>query len=299
MINTETDKSWLKYYQTCVNEQLMLALPDPHHHAATELANAMHYAVMNGGKRLRPTLVYALGDDLNSPPSQLHPVAVALELMHCYTLVHDDLPAMDDDDLRRGKPACHKAFTEATAILAGNALQSLSFAVIANNTTISATTTALLIQKLADISGITGICGGQALDIDAENTPISLNELTTIYQLKTGALIDGALVMSAQASGITDPKTLQSLSRAAMQIGLAFQIKDDCLDLTASTDTLGKPAKTDLKKHKSTYPQLTCLAQAQQKSDDLYHEAINTLCELPFPTNRLQRVFSLMVNRQR
>jgi len=301
MNSNNLSKSKLIDYQSIVNEYLHTVLPNPKSDNLAGLTKAMHYAVFNGGKRLRPALTYAIGLDLNAPIEQLNPSAGAIELIHCYSLVHDDLPAMDDDDLRRGKPSCHKEFTESTAILTGNALQSLAFEVIATaiNHNIPATTVIIMINKLAYAGGVFGMGGGQALDIAAENTVITIEELETIHQLKTGELISASIVLGALSAGLTNTQEISILAKCAQKVGLAYQIQDDILDITASTATLGKQAKSDITLNKSTYPQLTSINCAQQKVDQLFKETKQLLHKLSFNTNKLQEIFHIIESRKK
>ena len=260
-------------------------LPDP----AIEpvgLHAAMRHATLGGGKRMRPLLVYAAGAATGADEARLDAPAAAVELVHAYSLVHDDLPAMDDDDLRRGRPTVHVAFDEATAILAGDALQTLAFTALA-----AADAPAQLridwVQALAAASGAAGMCGGQALDIDAtgqghepvarhprlaagdaDPAPASLVRLERMHALKTGALIRAAVRMGALGGG-ADAATLAQLDRYASALGLAFQIRDDLLDIEASSEQLGKTAGKDVAQAKATYPALLGLQGARARLDEL------------------------------
>ena len=228
---------------------------------------AMRHGVLNGGKRMRPLLVYATGTALGADEAALDDAAVAVELIHCYSLVHDDLPAMDDDALRRGQPTVHVAFDEATAILAGDALQTLAFSALAR-----AEAPAQLridwVDALATASGATGMCGGQALDIDATGSRQTLDDLQRMHALKTGALIRAAVRMGALA-GAADAATLARLDDFATALGLAFQVRDDILDIEASSEQLGKTAGKDVAQAKSTYPALLGMDGAKAKLAEL------------------------------
>jgi farnesyl diphosphate synthase len=239
----------------------------------------MRYAC-DGGKRLRALLVYAAGESLGVPPEQLDAPACAVELIHAYSLVHDDLPAMDDDDLRRGRPTVHKAYDEATAILVGDAVQTLAFAVLADEPVLSPAQRLRMVSILARASGSLGMVGGQAVDIASENRRISLEELQSLHARKTGALILASLQLaSAAADAAADiEKRLEQYGRS---IGLAFQIQDDVLDETASTETLGKTAGKDLVQHKSTYPSLLGLDGARARAAELFEEARTVVGALP------------------
>ncbi|RXR08411.1 polyprenyl synthetase family protein [Pseudoxanthomonas composti] len=232
---------------------LLAALPDPAL-APQRLHAAMRYAVLGGGKRMRPQLVYAAGRLLGAPDERMDAAAAAVELIHAYSLVHDDLPAMDDDALRRGRPTVHVAFDEATAILAGDALQTLAFHVLLNAPAPAELRLAWA-ATLAEASGVAGMCGGQALDIDATGQAQSLQQLQHMHGLKTGALIRASVRMGALAGG-AEPVTLQQLDAFATDLGVAFQVRDDILDVEASSEQLGKTAGKDAANDKSTYPAL-------------------------------------------
>jgi len=241
-------------------------LPDPA--AAPErLHAAMRHATLGGGKRMRPLLVYAAGTALGASEELLDAPAAAVELVHAYSLVHDDLPAMDDDDLRRGRPTVHVAFDEATAILAGDALQTLAFSVLAEAAA-SDTLRIGWVRELAAASGAAGMCGGQALDIDATGKAQPLPQLERMHALKTGALIRAAVRMGALAGG-ADAATLARLDGFAAALGLAFQVRDDLLDVEASSEQLGKTAGKDAVQAKSTYPALLGLDGARAKLAEL------------------------------
>lgn len=232
---------------------LLAALPDPAL-APQRLHAAMRYAVLGGGKRMRPQLVYAAGRLLGAEDARMDAPAAAVELIHAYSLVHDDLPAMDDDALRRGRPTVHVAFDEATAILAGDALQTLAFHVLLNAPAPAELRLAWS-ATLAEASGVAGMCGGQALDIDATGQAQSLQQLQHMHGLKTGALIRASVRMGALAGG-AEPVTLQQLDAFATDLGVAFQVRDDILDVEASSEQLGKTAGKDAANDKSTYPAL-------------------------------------------
>ncbi|HEY1035939.1 MAG TPA: farnesyl diphosphate synthase [Pseudoxanthomonas sp.] len=242
----------------------VLPAPDAAPH---RLHQAMRHAVLGGGKRMRALLVYATGTLVGADEADLHAPAVAVELIHAYSLVHDDLPAMDDDDLRRGKPTVHIAFDEATAILAGDALQTRAFEVLASAPA-PAPRRVDWLATLAQASGATGMCGGQALDIDATGTAQALDALERMHALKTGALIRASVRMGALA-GDADTDTLARLDAFATALGLAFQVRDDILDIEASSEQLGKTAGKDLAQAKSTYPALLGMDGAKTKLEEL------------------------------
>ena len=234
-------------------EQLQDALPDPEL-APQRLHQAMRYAALGGGKRMRPMLVYATGYLFGADEARLDAAAIAVEFIHAYSLVHDDLPAMDDDALRRGRPTTHIAFDEATAILAGDALQTRAFEILAGGW-MPPTLALNCVQTLAGASGAAGMCGGQALDIDATGQQQSLDDLKRMHAMKTGALIRAAVRMGALCGEASDAQLAQ-LDSFADTLGLAFQVRDDILDVEASSEQLGKTAGKDQAQDKSTFPSL-------------------------------------------
>ncbi|WP_295913228.1 polyprenyl synthetase family protein [uncultured Xanthomonas sp.] len=257
--------------------------------APQRLHAAMRHATLGGGKRMRPLLVYASGALFGADAARLDAPALAVELIHAYSLVHDDLPAMDDDALRRGQPTVHIAFDEATAILAGDALQSLAFALLANAEDAAPTLRVQWLQTLAEAAGAAGMCGGQALDIDATGRVQALADLQRMHALKTGALIRASVRLGALGGGAA-ADALAQLDTFATALGLAFQVRDDILDVEASSEQLGKTAGKDVAQAKSTYPallgmdgakaKLAELAQAMQDSLEGYGAAADTLAAL-------------------
>ncbi len=235
--------------------------------APQRLHAAMRHATLGGGKRIRPLLVYAAGSLFGTDERWLDAPATAVEMIHAYSLVHDDLPAMDDDALRRGKPTVHVAFDEATAILAGDALQALAFSLLAE-APVSAELRVAWLRSLASASGVSGMCGGQALDVDATGQLQSLAQLERMHALKTGALIRASVRMGALA-GTVDEGTLQVLDGFAQALGLAFQVRDDILDVESSSEALGKTAGKDAAQAKSTYPALLGMEGAKAKLKEL------------------------------
>lgn len=244
-----------------------------------QLVTAMKYGTLLGGKRLRPFLVYAIGDMLNVAVENLDVPAAAVECIHAFSLIHDDLPAMDNDNLRRGQPTCHISFGEAHAILAGDALQTLAFDILSRSAMpdVSDTNRLAMITELAAATGAAGMCGGQALDMESEGQQIDLSTLESIHQHKTGVLIRAAIRISALAAGNHGYNLLPLLDNYANAIGLLFQVHDDILDVTGDTDILGKNQGSDEKHKKSTYPSLIGLEQAQKKANNLYEQALDTL----------------------
>lgn len=245
------------------------------------LHEAMRYSLFNGGKRLRPVLVYASCLALGGQLHQADAAAAALECIHAYSLIHDDLPAMDDDRLRRGKPTCHIAFDEATAILAGDALQPLAFELLSQPASQTPVIQLQMIHILAQASGDGGMVAGQMVDIAAEGQQQTLAQLEQMHRLKTGALIKAAVQLGALASGNTDAARLAALTDYAAAIGLAFQVQDDILDIESDTLTLGKTQGADLAKDKSTYPSLLGLENAKGKAAELHQQALDALQSMP------------------
>jgi len=250
----------LSGYQHRVHSMLDRALP-PASEPPLRLHEAMRYAVLGGGKRVRAILAVATGETLHADAGRIEPAACAVEFIHAYSLVHDDLPCMDDDDLRRGVPTCHRAFGEATALLAGDALQALAFEVIAE-AEVDAATVQAWAKLLAKAAGHGGMVGGQVLDLAGENRALDQGELEALHRRKTGALIHAAVMMGGVA-GCLGPDELAKLGRFGADIGLAFQIHDDVLDATTATEVLGKPQGSDARQGKSTYVSLLGIEQAR------------------------------------
>ena len=270
----------------------------------TRLYAAMRYSVMNGGKRVRPLLAYAACEALGAPAEQANGAACAVELIHAYSLVHDDLPAMDDDDLRRGLPTCHIKFGEANAILAGDALQTLAFSILSDAPMVDVPDRDRLamVSELAQASGVAGMCGGQALDLQAEGQQVDLQALERIHRHKTGALIRATVRMGALSAGERGRAALPALDRYAENIGLAFQVQDDILDVVGDTATLGKRQGADQQLGKSTYPALLGLEQARKKAHDLIADARRSLDELAaqsLDTSALEALANYIIQRDK
>ncbi|HEC26822.1 MAG TPA: geranyl transferase [Gammaproteobacteria bacterium] len=261
------------------------------------LHEALRYSTLNAGKRLRACLVYLTGEMFNAAPVALDAPAAAVELIHAYSLVHDDLPCMDDDDLRRGKPSCHRAYDEATAMLVGDALQSLAFELLASVESPENTICPRLIRTLARAAGSRGMAGGQALDLAGEGKKPELSSLQQIHAMKTAALIEAAVLMGAQTAGVTESGQLQLLSDYARSVGLGFQIRDDILDVVSDTETLGKQTGADEINSKATYPSLMGLTAARQSAENAHQQASTALDQLPFDTQSLQMLADYAINR--
>jgi farnesyl diphosphate synthase len=275
-------------------------LPAATTHPAS-LHEAMRYAVVDGGKRIRPTLVYAGGLAVGAAPETLDVPACAVELIHAYSLVHDDLPAMDNDDLRRGKPSCHRAFGEATAILAGDALQSLAFHILAHNHAagLDAATRLRMLENLALAAGSRGMAGGQAIDLAATGQQLNIAELEDMHIHKTGALIRASVVLGALSNTRTEAAALTRLDHYAKCIGLAFQIRDDILDIEGEAETLGKNTGMDQHLEKSTYPALIGLDAARQRASELHTEAMDSLSGFDQQADPLRWISSYIIERER
>ncbi|WP_417879324.1 (2E,6E)-farnesyl diphosphate synthase [Vibrio sp.] len=285
-------------YQARNNLQLNLWLDSIPHQNQT-LTKAMRYGLLLGGKRARPYLVYITGQMFGLTLEQLDTPASAIECIHAYSLIHDDLPAMDNDELRRGQPTCHIEFDEATAILTGDALQTLAFTILTEGSlaTVSEPQRIQLIKELANASGSLGMCMGQSLDLEAENRLVSIGELEEIHRNKTGALIKCAIRMGAFCAGQKGIEVMPHLDRYAEAVGLAFQVQDDILDIISDTETLGKPQGSDQNLNKSTYPALLGLEGAQQKAQDLLQEALQALQAVPYNTQSLEEFARYAVER--
>jgi len=265
------------------------------------LHSAMRYAALGEGKRVRPVLVYAAGHALGAKPDCLDAAACAVELIHAYSLVHDDLPAMDDDDLRRGRATCHKAFDEATAILAGDALQTLAFRVLCEDDDMCSTRGDRLrmIDELATASGSRGMAGGQALDMEATGQDIDLAQLENLHIHKTGALILASVRLGALAAGAAHDPHLPGLERYAKCIGLAFQVHDDVLDVEGETAVLGKTRGKDAAADKATYPALIGLDAAREMAGRLVDEALDSLADLDDKAQPLRQLAHYIIGRNR
>lgn len=263
------------------------------------LHSAMRYAVLTGGKRVRPLLVYATGECLQIEPQLLDAPAVAIELIHAFSLVHDDLPAMDNDDLRRGKPTVHKQYDEATAILAADALQPLAFSVLADLQNAPPDAAIQLVQLLAKACGSIGMTGGQSIDLAAEGMALSESELEQMYALKTGALIHASVVSACLLCENLASDDFNALDDFARNVGLAFQIKDDILDVEGDTAVIGKPAGSDESQNKATYPALFGINASRKRCDDLLNNALSNLSRFGSSAAPLEWLARFIVERGR
>ena len=275
-------------------EQQLAVLPN----LPSQLIDAMRYALLSQGKRVRPLLIGLVSEVLDVPLNKALPVMAAIECIHAYSLVHDDLPAMDDDDLRRGQPTCHKKFPEGIAILVGDALQTMAFDIIMHSEELDDHSKVRCAQILTRAAGFHGMCGGQAIDLDATDMRIDLEKLTLLHNLKTGALlnacIDFVIALSPDIP-LAHKNALQQYSRA---VGLAFQVQDDILDVTSDSVTLGKPSGSDVDLNKSTFPALLGLQEAQLFCETLLDNALTACAKLPYNTQGLQDFAKYIIQRK-
>jgi farnesyl diphosphate synthase len=288
---------WMKGVQDDVELALHRYLP-----AATALPvrlhAAMRYTALGGGKRVRPLLVYASGALFGADAQALARAACAVEMIHAYSLVHDDMPCMDDDDLRRGKPTVHVAYDEATALLVGDALQSQAFQVLAESGTLPAARVVAMLRLLAEAAGSSGMCGGQAIDLDSVGLSLTREELERMHQLKTGALLRASVVLGALAGRDLEPGELDALAAYSKAIGLAFQVVDDVLDATADSATLGKTAGKDAADNKPTYVSILGLEPSRQLAEQLRRDAHDALAPFGEQALRLRELADLIVQRK-
>lgn len=261
------------------------------------LHEAMRYAVLNGGKRVRPLLVYATGECLNVSPEYLDAPAMAIELIHAFSLVHDDLPAMDNDDLRRGKPTVHRQFDEATAILAADALQPLAFQVLASTAGIGADKLVRLVRIVANACGSLGMTGGQSIDLSSEGQRLTEPELEAMYALKTGALIEASILSASCLADSLSPQKRDALSHFSRNIGVAFQIRDDILDVEGETHVIGKRAGADQHLDKATYPSLFGTEAARRRCETLLEAGLRQLEIFDRDAEPLRWLARYIVNR--
>jgi len=288
---------WMKTVQAHVEEALGGFLPGagvvPH-----KLHDAMRYTVLGGGKRVRPLLVFAAGALSGADTRALERAAAAVEMIHAYSLVHDDMPCMDDDELRRGKPTVHVAYDEATALLVGDALQSQAFLVLSEGGTVPPARQLAMLRLLAQASGSAGMCGGQAIDLDSVGLSLTLAQLEQMHQLKTGALLRAAVVLGALAGKDLSAEELAALDTYSNAIGLAFQVVDDVLDATADSATLGKTAGKDAAANKPTYVSILGLEPSRLLAEKLRNEAHQALAPFGEKALRLRQLADLIVQRK-
>lgn len=284
---------WQTRFDAVLDRHLPPANTEPR-----RLHEAMRYSVLASGKRFRPVLVYASGMALGLRQDDLDVPAAAIELIHAYSLIHDDLPAMDDDDLRRGRPTCHRAFDEATAILAGDALQALAFEVLARELPAEHGNSIMVVKAIAAACGSTGMAGGQALDLAAVGLNIDEEALKTMHRLKTGALIKASVIVPCMLAG-SDENTLARMSTYGDCVGLAFQVHDDILDVTGDIELTGKNTLSDAAQDKPTFPSILGLDESVRQARQLRDHAIAQLEEVPGDTSVLDWLADYVIQRDR
>lgn len=289
----------LDTYQQRVDTALDKYLPtnDPPEH---NLAEAIRYSVIGGGKRIRPAMVYATGEALGVSTDLLDIPACAVEMIHAYSLIHDDLPAMDNDDLRRGRPTCHKAFDEATAMLAGDALQALAYEILAkdDHEELTPEHRIEMLSLLTEASGAHGMAGGQAVDLASVGKQLNLEQLENMHRLKTGALIRASILLGAMCKHDVSKEEINLLSDYAHCIGLSFQIQDDILDVISDTETLGKPQGSDQEQEKPTFPAILGLQASQERAAKQHELALKILEPLDEKADSLRQLSAYIVERQ-
>jgi geranylgeranyl pyrophosphate synthase len=282
----------IQAYQERVNQALKIALPPINN---SRLVDAMHYSVLNGGKRLRPILVYLSSELGKTETSIADAAACAVEFIHCYSLIHDDLPAMDDDKLRRGKPTCHIKFDEATAILAGDALQPMAYELICSLENLPDTTKISMVNSLTKACSHNGMVEGQMKDIQL-NKAVSVDALDLMHEQKTGRLIEASIELGGLIGGLNSDELL-ILKAYGQKIGLAFQIRDDIIDVESPSSESGKPQGSDAMKEKITYPSLVGIKESKIRSQELAEEALEILTSLNLKTDKINSLTSYVVTR--
>lgn len=284
--------AWQERFESVLDRRLPAASRDP-----ALLHRAMRYSALGGGKRIRPVLVYATGKALGLEPAELDPIAAAIELIHAYSLIHDDLPAMDDDDLRRGRPTCHRAFDEATAILAGDALQALAFEILACEMPQTRNGLAV-VQEIARACGSAGMAGGQALDLGAVGRTLDESALKDMHRLKTGALIRACSTAPCLLAGV-ERTTFSQLARYGECVGLAFQIRDDILDVAGDSEVIGKKTQADALLGKPTFVSVLGLEESGRQARELRDNALSSLDHVPGDSTTLAWLAEYVVSRDR
>jgi geranylgeranyl pyrophosphate synthase len=291
-------RSQLQAWQARMESALAARLPGPDV-VPGRLHEAMRYTVLGGGKRIRPALLFAAARAVGRSEDEVEAAACAIELIHVYSLVHDDLPAMDDDDLRRGRPTCHKAYDEATAVLVGDALQTLAFHVLARDPALPASPAVRLrlVELLADASGSFGMAGGQAIDLAVQGKQLNLAQVEEMHSRKTGALIRVSVMMAAACAPSLDSTLQEALAGYAAPIGLAFQIQDDLLDVLGDVSTLGKATGADSERSKPTYPSVMGIAASQERVRLLHAQALQSLAPLGARAELLRSLADWLLSR--
>jgi geranylgeranyl pyrophosphate synthase len=297
--STDAIGAQLESWRERMERALAARLPQPDEVPA-RLHEAMRYSVLGGGKRIRPALLFATAQALGLTEGEVEAAACAIELVHVYSLVHDDLPAMDDDDLRRGRPTCHKAYDEATALLVGDALQSLAFQLLASDPALPASPAIRLrlIDMLAQAIGTFGMAGGQAIDLAVQGMRLDIGQVEDLHARKTGALIHASVLMAAECRPPLDANLYAALTRFASAVGLAFQIQDDLLDVTGDVSTLGKATGADSERAKPTHPAVIGIPASQQRMRLLHSQAINALAPFGERAESLRSLAHWLLSRQ-
>ena len=286
----------IKKYQKRINSLLDRAVPPSNNNA--RLNDAMRYAVMSGGKRIRPLLIYSSGLCFDIQLNKLDIPAVSIELLHAFSLVHDDLPSMDDDDLRRGLPTTHKKFSEATAILAADALQTLSFELIANSESLDDYEKIKLVSLIAKACGSSGMTGGQSIDLASEGKTLSKSELHEMHAMKTGALIHASIMAPFCMMNNPNQDIQTMMSEFAWTLGLAFQIRDDLLDIEQPSEVIGKTANSDIKNNKATWPAIFGVKESHSYCDKLLKKCIQHLEYFDHKADTLRWLTNYLINRK-
>jgi farnesyl diphosphate synthase len=297
MSTAQDFQAWMKAVQADSESALDRFLPAADQ-VPTKLHEAMRYTVLGGGKRVRPLLVHASGALFGADADALARSASAVEMIHAYSLVHDDMPCMDDDALRRGKPTVHVAYDEATALLVGDALQAQAFEVLAGTATVPAARTVTMLRLLAEAAGSAGMCGGQAIDLDSVGLSLTLDQLERMHQLKTGAMLRVSVLLGALAGRDLAPHELEALAAYSRAIGLAFQVVDDILDATEDSATLGKTAGKDAADNKPTYVSILGLEPSKALAGQLRQQAHDALAPFGEQALRLREIADLIVQRK-
>lgn len=290
-------QDWMKDVQSTMEDALASFLP-PASQAPARLHEAMRYAALDGGKRVRPLLVFAAGELFDADAALLARAGAAVEMIHAYSLVHDDMPCMDDDELRRGKPTVHVKYDEATALLVGDALQSQAFIVLSEGEVEDASRRLDMLRLLARASGSVGMCGGQAIDLGSVGVSLSLEQLEHMHRLKTGALLRASVLLGAMAGKRLTKDEMESLDAYSAAIGLAFQVVDDVLDATADSATLGKTAGKDAADNKPTYVSILGLEESRALAEKLRNDAHRALMPFGDKARRLREIADLIVQRK-
>ncbi len=290
---------YLEQQRQRINNALKEYLP-PENASPAQIHKAMHYSVFAGGKRLRPILAIAAYEACGGLGDAILPVACAIELVHTYSLIHDDLPAMDDDDLRRGKPTNHKVFGEATAILTGDALLTYAFELIAKVVELEPHSVSILskiVTKVSRAAGTFGMIGGQVLDLEAENKKLAVEDVRRIHDLKTSRMIALPITLGSMLAR-SDENIVSQMEQVGLKLGLAFQIVDDILDVRGSDENFGKPVGSDHEKNKSTYPETIGIERSLKCAEKLIADAEAMLAGIPLATGKIEKIADFIINRK-